>query len=95
MQEPGTADMVTKTISTTEWLDAPKTQFGSGPLLSEAVEIRSVFAELFRLLFRFLFRFVFQRPWEARGTFLSLTTKLELSWAPTSSARAVTRCRRK
>ena len=46
MQEPGTEDMVTKTISTTEWLDAPKTQFGSGPLLREAVEIRSVLAEL-------------------------------------------------
>ena len=62
MQEPGTGDMVTKTISTTEWLDAPKTLFGSGPLLSEAVEIRSVFAELFRLLFRFVSCFVFQRP---------------------------------
>ena len=40
MQEPGTEDMVTKTISTTEWLDAPKTLFGFGPLLSEPVEIR-------------------------------------------------------
>ena len=55
MQEPGTEDMVTKTISTTEWLDAPKTLIGSGPLLREAVEIRSVWAELLSCFVSFRF----------------------------------------
>ena len=33
----------TISISTTEWLDAPKTLLSSGPLLGEFVEVRSVF----------------------------------------------------